>query len=195
MKLNLPTKLTVLRLLLIPFCMAAIIAPVFPGDVIWRIVAVAIFALTSITDMLDGMIARKYNLVTTLGKFLDPLADKMLIIGVLISVMLRYSEDKTFCTVLGIALFVIVLREMSVTLLRMMTARKDGIVIAAAWLGKCKTVTQMAAVIVMLVEPVSFISQYTHLALSYILIAAMTFMTVWSGISYFKAYLPVLKEA
>ena len=104
MKLNLPTKLTVLRLLLIPFCMAAIIAPVFPGDVIWRIVAVAIFALTSITDMLDGMIARKYNLVTTLGKFFDPLADKMLIIGVLISVMLRYSEDKTFCTVLGIAL-------------------------------------------------------------------------------------------
>ena len=195
MKLNLPTKLTVLRLLLIPFCMAAIIAPVFPGDVIWRIVAVAIFALTSITDMLDGMIARKYNLVTTLGKFLDPLADKMLIIGVLISVMLRYSEDKTFCTVLGIALFVIVLREMSVTLLRMMAASKDGIVIAAAWLGKCKTVTQMAAVIVMLVEPVSFISQYTHLALSYILIAAMTVMTVWSGISYFKAYLPVLKEA
>ncbi len=195
MKLNLPTKLTVLRLLLIPFCMAAIIAPVFPGDVIWRIVAVAIFALTSITDMLDGMIARKYNLVTTLGKFLDPLADKMLIIGVLISVMLRYSEDKTFCTVLGIALFVIVLREMSVTLLRMMAASKDGIDIAAAWLGKCKTVTQMAAVIVMLVEPVSFISQYTHLALSYILIAAMTFMTVWSGISYFKAYLPVLKEA
>ena len=195
MKLNLPTKLTVLRLLLIPFCMAAIIAPVFPGDVIWRIVAVAIFALTSITDMLDGMIARKYNLVTTLGKFLDPLADKMLIIGVLISVMLRYSEDKTFCTVLGIALFVIVLREMSVTLLRMMAASKDGIVIAAAWLGKCKTVTQMAAVIVMLDEPVSFISQYTHLALSYILIAAMTFMTVWSGISYFKAYLPVLKEA
>lgn len=195
MKLNLPTKLTVLRLLLIPFCMAAIIAPVFPGDVIWRIVAVAIFALTSITDMLDGMIARKYNLVTTLGKFLDPLADKMLIIGVLISVMLRYSEDKTFCTVLGIALFVIVLREMSVTLLRMMAASKDGIVIAAAWLGKCKTVTQMAVVIVMLVEPVSFISQYTHLALSYILIAAMTFMTVWSGISYFKAYLPVLKEA
>ena len=195
MKLNLPTKLTVLRLLLIPFCMAAIIAPVFPGDVIWRIVAVAIFALASITDMLDGMIARKYNLVTTLGKFFDPLADKMLIIGVLISVMLRYSEDKTFCTVLGIALFVIVLREMSVTLLRMMAASKDGIVIAAAWLGKCKTVTQMAAVIVMLVEPVSFISQYTHLALSYILIAAMTFMTVWSGISYFKAYLPVLKEA
>lgn len=195
MKLNLPTKLTVLRLLLIPFCMAAIIAPVFPGDVIWRIVVVAIFALTSITDMLDGMIARKYNLVTTLGKFLDPIADKMLIIGVLISVMLRYSENKTFCTVLGIALFVIVLREMSVTLLRMMVASKDGIVIAAAWLGKCKTVTQMAAVIVMLVEPVSFISQYTHLALSYILIAAMTFMTVWSGISYFKAYLPVLKEA
>lgn len=195
MKLNLPTKLTVLRLLLMPFCMAAIIAPVFPGDIIWRIVAVAIFALTSITDMLDGMIARKYNLVTTLGKFLDPLADKMLIIGVLISVMLRYSEDKTFCTVLGIALFVIVLREMSVTLLRMMAASKDGIAIAAAWLGKCKTVTQMAAVIVMLVEPVSFISQYTHLALSYILIAAMTFMTVWSGISYFKAYLPVLKEA
>lgn len=194
MKLNLPTKLTVLRLILIPFCMAAIIVPVFPGDVIWRVVAVAIFGITSFTDMLDGKIARKYNLVTVLGKFLDPLADKMLIIGVLIAIMLRYSEDTVFCTVLGISLFIIVLREMSVTLLRMMAASKDGIVIAAAWLGKVKTVVQMAAVIVMLIEPVGFIAQYTHLWISYALIAAMTVMTVWSGISYFKAYLPVLTE-
>lgn len=192
MKLNLPTKLTVMRLILIPFCMVFIIYPIFPGDVIWRIAASALFIITSFTDMLDGQIARKRNLVTDLGKFLDPLADKMLVIGVLLSVMLRYAEyDSAFCRVLGWGLFIIILREMSVTLLRMMASNKEGIVIAAAWLGKVKTTVQMIGIVVMLIEP---LFPATHMIGSYIMIAAMIVLTVWSGLDYFKAYMPLLGE-
>lgn len=192
MKLNLPTKLTVLRLILIPFCMISIIYIIFPGDVIWRITAVLLFAVTSFTDMLDGKIARKYNLVTDLGKFLDPLADKMLVIGVLIAVIIRYAEfDMQFCRILGWALFVIILREMSVTLLRMIASNKEGVVISAAWLGKVKTTVQMAAIIVMLLEP---LLPWTKMIFSYIMVTAMLVLTIWSGISYFKAYISILKS-
>ncbi len=191
MKLNLPTKLTVLRLILIPFCMISIIYTVFPGDVVWRIAAVLLFVITSLTDMLDGKIARKYNLVTDLGKFLDPLADKMLVIGVMIAVIIRYAEfDMRFCRILGWALFVIILREMSVTLLRMIASNKEGVVISAAWLGKVKTTVQMTAIVVMLLEPMF---PTTKMIISYIMVAATLILTLWSGISYFKAYLPVLK--
>ncbi|MEE0835111.1 MAG: CDP-diacylglycerol--glycerol-3-phosphate 3-phosphatidyltransferase [Clostridia bacterium] len=192
MKLNLPTKLTVLRLILIPFCMISIIYSIFPGDIIWRIVAVLLFVITSFTDMLDGKIARKYNLVTDLGKFLDPLADKMLVIGVLIAITVRYAEfNLQFCRILGWALFVIILREMSVTLLRMIAANKEGIVISAAWLGKVKTTVQMTAIVIILLEP---LLPATNMVMSYIMVTAMLVLTLWSGINYFKAYIPVLKS-
>ena len=192
MKLNLPTQLTVLRLILIPFCMISIIYSIFPGDIIWRIVAVLLFVITSFTDMLDGKIARKYNLVTDLGKFLDPLADKMLVIGVLIAITVRYAEfNLQFCRILGWALFVIILREMSVTLLRMIAANKEGIVISAAWLGKVKTTVQMTAIVIILLEP---LLPATNMVMSYIMVTAMLVLTLWSGINYFKAYIPVLKS-
>ena len=192
MNMNLPTKLTVMRLVLIPFCMVFIIYPIFPGDVIWRIVAVALFVITSLTDMLDGQLARKMNLVTDLGKFLDPLADKMLVIGVLLSVMIRYADyNPEFCRVLGWGLFVIILREMSVTLLRMMASNKEGIVIAAAWLGKVKTTVQMVGIVVMLIEP---LFPSTHMIGSYVMTGAMIVLTVWSGLDYFKAYMQMLSE-
>ena len=192
MKLNLPTKLTVLRLILIPFCMISIIYSIFPGDIIWRIVAVLLFVITSFTDMLDGKIARKYNLVTDLGKFLDPLADKMLVIGVLRAMTVRYAEfNLQFCRILGWALFVIILREMSVTLLRMIAANKEGIVISAAWLGKVKTTVQMTAIVIILLEP---LLPATNMVMSYIMVTAMLVLTLWSGINYFKAYIPVLKS-
>ena len=142
--------------------------------------------------MLDGKIARKYNLVTDLGKFLDPLADKMLVIGVLIAITVRYAEfNLQFCRILGWALFVIILREMSVTLLRMIAANKEGIVISAAWLGKVKTTVQMTAIVIILLEP---LLPATNMVMSYIMVTAMLVLTLWSGINYFKAYIPVLKS-
>lgn len=129
--------------------------------------------------MLDGKIARKYNLVTDLGKFLDPLADKMLVIGVLIAITVRYAEfNLQFCRILGWALFVIILREMSVTLLRMIAANKEGIVISAAWLGKVKTTVQMTAIVIILLEP---LLPATNMVMSYIMVTAMLVLTLLSG--------------
>ena len=190
MKLNLPNKLTLLRIFLIPFCMIAIIYPIFPGDVIWRIVAAALFALTALTDMLDGKIARKYNLITDFGKFLDPLADKLLIFGAMLAILVRYADDKLFCSIFVWATLIVILREIAVTALRMIAASKNGTVIAAAWLGKVKTVTQMLCVLTLLLEGLFPLGSY-HIA-GYITMAAMVFMTLWSGINYLRAYWPLL---
>ena len=194
MKMNLPNRLTILRMILIPFCMIAIIYPLFPGDVIWRIVAAALFGLTSLTDMLDGKIARKYNLITDFGKFLDPLADKLLIIGTMLAILVRYSDNQLFCWIFVWALLIVILREIAVTSLRMIASQKAGAVVAAGWLGKVKTVLQMICMLTCLLEGLipALTSIDTHMILSYITTAAMTFMTLWSGLDYFKAFLPYL---
>ena len=213
MKLNLPTKLTVARLILVPVCMFFIIYPVIPGDFVWRIVAAVIFLVTSLTDMLDGMLARKLNLVTDIGKLLDPLADKLLIAGALLAVLLRYGERtlhgviepslsssiefvQTAPTLLlhlvCWSLFVTIARELAVTQLRAIAAGREGKVIAAGMLGKAKTVTQMVAVIALLVEPA--LPFDTSWAISYISVTAMTVLTVWSGVDYFRAFGDVFKK-
>ena len=89
---NIPNILTVIRVILVPFFMLTVL---IPGDAaMWRIIAAAFFALISFTDMLDGKIARKYNLVTDFGKFLDPLADKFLVLGALLALLKKYSADR-----------------------------------------------------------------------------------------------------
>lgn len=190
MKLNLPNKLTVLRMIMIPFCMAAIIYPIFPGDIIWRLVAAALFGLTALTDMLDGKIARKYNLITDFGKFLDPLADKLLIIGTMLAILVRFLDDTLFCRIFVWAALIVILREIAVTSLRMIAANKSGTVIAAAWLGKVKTVTQMVCMLTILLE--GLLPFETYMIPSYITTAAMVVMTLWSGLNYFFIYLPLL---
>lgn len=190
MKLNLPNKLTVLRLILIPFCMAVIIYPIFAGDVIWRLIAAALFGLTAFTDMLDGAIARKYNLITDFGKFLDPLADKLLIFGAMLAVMVRFADEKLFISVFVWAALVVILRETAVTSMRMIASQKQGIVIAAGILGKIKTVTQMICILTILLE--GLLPFNTYFILSYVTTAGMTVMTIWSGIEYFRVYWPLL---
>lgn len=131
--MNLPNKLTVARIILVPFCMFFI---AFTGmnDTAARIIALVLFSLTSLTDMLDGKIARKYNLITDFGKFLDPVADKLLIIGSYLAILVRYRENAVFTQVMFWCLFVIFFRELGVTSLRMIVA--DKVVIAANWMGK-----------------------------------------------------------
>ena len=190
MKLNLPNKLTVMRIILIPLCMAVIIYPLFPGDVIWRIAAAGIFGATALTDMIDGKIARKYNLITDLGKFLDPLADKLLVIGAMLAIAARFSYDTLFGSIYVWAIFIVVFRETAVTSLRMIASNSTGAVIAAAWLGKVKTVTQMLSIVVLLLE--GLLPFGRHFIISYIITAVMVIMTLWSGFDYFRLYLPVL---
>ncbi len=189
--MNLPNKLTVLRMVMVPVFLVLLCVPLPMSEVTMRILAAVVFALTSLTDMLDGKIARKYNLVTDFGKFMDPLADKLLVISAMLGVLVRFDYMRQLFVW---AAFIVILREFAVTSLRMIAASKAGLVIAAAWLGKVKTVTQMVCILCVLLEPV--ILPFAPFAewhlLSYITTAVMLVMTLWSGIDYLRAYWPYI---
>ena len=137
--MNLPNTLTVGRIVLVPFFVAALLID-FPCN---YVVALLIFIAASITDMLDGKIARKRNLVTDFGKFADPLADKILVLSALLCFVQLGLCD---CVSVILVLF----REFSVTSVRLIAASKGEVVAANIW-GKVKTVTQMIAIILILV--------------------------------------------
>ena len=184
---NVPNALTICRVVLVPLFMAAVI--VAPDTPVWRVVAAALFILISLTDMLDGRIARARGLVTDFGKFLDPLADKLLIIGALVALLYRYREP--LGDVLVWVTFLVVLRELAVTSLRLIAAGSSGKVIAANLWGKMKTFSQMVTVCVILLEPV-VLTPVLHTPenlFSYAMLAVMCVATVGSGITYFVGYL------
>ena len=137
--------------------------------------------------MIDGKIARKYSLITDFGKFMDPLADKFLVFAAMLGILVRFDYLRD---VFVWAAAIVIFRELAVTSIRLVAAGKSGLVIAASWLGKVKTTTQMICIVVVLLEPVVFpwtpFREY-HI-LSYFTIAAMTVMTLWSGIDYLKTY-------
>lgn len=163
------------------------------SDTAMRVSTAVVFAITSLTDMIDGKIARKYNLITDFGKFMDPLADKFLVMSAMLGILVRFDDLRP---VFVWAAAIVIFREFAVTSLRLVVAGKSGIVVAAAWLGKVKTTTQMICILCILLEPVLLpFRPFTegHL-LSYATIAAMTVMTVWSGVDYMKAYWPYIGE-
>lgn len=151
--MNLPNKLTLLRLILIPFFIAAFYLGFFAGH---YFVALGIFIVASLTDFLDGYIARKYNMVTDLGKFLDPIADKVLVLAGLIVLIADPYDTNVFGRIGiigiiygGVGVSIIMAREMVVSSLRMMAAKK-GIVLAAEMTGKVKTFFTDVTIIVLL---------------------------------------------
>ncbi len=190
--MNLPNKLSILRVIMVPLFVAVLVIPseeFFSEYGVWlRIIGAAVFILTALTDMLDGQIARRCNLVTDFGKFIDPLADKFMVFGAMLAILYRFDYIRP---VFIWAALIVIFRELAITSMRMIVSNKAGIVVAAAWLGKVKTVTQILAVITILLEPVvapsvALFAKY-HLA-SYVMIILMTVMTLWSGIDYMKAY-------
>ena len=191
--MNLPNKLTMLRIFMIPVFMFFLCVPLPISDTAIRLIAAGIFALTSLTDMLDGKIARKYNLITNFGKLMDPLADKMMVFGAMLGILVYCADLRTLFVWAAI---IVIFREMGVTSLRLVAAAKGGEVIAAAWLGKVKTCTQIVCILAVLLEPVILpFALFTEMhLLSYITIIAMLVMTLWSGIDYFKAYAGYLKD-
>lgn len=192
--MNLPNKLSILRVIMVPVFVAVMAIPWGEYGTWFRIIAAAVFILTALTDMLDGQIARRCNLVTDFGKFIDPLADKFMVFGAMIAILYKLSvleEYRFLCFVFLWAALIVIFRELAITSMRMIVSNKAGIVVAAAWLGKVKTVTQIICILTVLLEPVvapkgTIFGDY-HLA-SYITIIAMTVMTLWSGIDYMKAY-------
>ncbi len=185
--MNLPNKLTLFRLCMVPVFLVFLCVPLPIGDTALRLITAAIFAIVSLTDMIDGKIARKYNLITDFGKFMDPLADKFLVISAMLGILAKYDDLRP---VFVWAAAVVIFRELAVTSIRLVAAQKSGMVVAASWLGKVKTVTQMTCILSILLEPVILpFSLFTEMhLLSYITMAAMTVMTLWSGIDYLKTY-------
>ena len=140
--MNLPNKLTVLRVIMIPFFVVFMLFNITGAADKW--IALVIFCVASLTDMLDGKIARKYNLVTNFGKFMDPLADKLLVCTAMICLV---SLDQLNV----IVVLIIIAREFIISGFRQVAA-DSGIVIAASYLGKFKTVSQMAMIIVLIMD-------------------------------------------
>jgi CDP-diacylglycerol--glycerol-3-phosphate 3-phosphatidyltransferase len=190
--MNLPNTLSIIRCLLVPVFVASLLLLRNAG-ILGYLIPAAVYGLTALTDMLDGKIARKYNLITDFGKFIDPLADKFMVLSSMISILVwMLLRGKTMMALIFVwVVLVILLRELGVTSIRLVVAGKSGIVIAASALGKMKTISQMVGTVVILLEPaIPVIGQYG--VLTYIAMAVMCFTTIFSGIDYLKAYMPYI---
>ena len=178
--MNLPNKLTVLRVLMIPFFVVFMITPLAEGN--GKYIALALFCIASLTDMLDGKIARKYNLVTDFGKFMDPLADKLLVC----SAMICFIELEKLP-----AWFVIIIigREFIISGFRLIAA-ENGVVIAANYWGKFKTTFQMLMIIYLVVDLQFAYANVVGMVLVYVALA----LTVISLVDYIAKNYKVFLE-
>lgn len=183
--MNLPNKLTVVRLIIIPFFLCLMVLPLaswgtvsFGGETVTvaRLIATILFIAATITDNLDGRIARSQHLVTNFGKFADPLADKLL-------VMTAFVVLTADGTVPAWVTAIILWRELAVTGLRLLLVEQDGIVLAAKMPGKIKTTTQFIAIIFLLLHDAFF--TLIHVSFGKIMLYICLFFTVYSGIDYF----------
>ena len=168
--MNLPNKLTIARMAMVPLFMIALLMNT-PAS---RILATVIFALASLTDMLDGQIARKYNMVTNFGKLMDPLADKVLTAAAMIC-LVELGDLAAWIAV------VIIFREYLITGLRSVAASENIVVAANIW-GKVKTVCQMIALMLLMVKPqvVALCGIDLGLWMMYVAVA----LTIYSGLDY-----------
>ena len=178
--MNLPNKLTTLRVLMIPFFVVFMLTDL--GGAYSKYIAVGIFIVASLTDLLDGKIARKYNLVTNFGKFMDPLADKLLVCSAMIC-LVATGQLASWIVI------IIISREFIISGFRLIAA-DNGIVIAASYWGKFKTVFQMLMIIVLILDIQNAGFQVLGVILTYVALV----LTVVSLIDYIVKNKQVLKE-
>ena len=192
--MNLPNKLTVLRIIMIPIFILVLVLPIDLGTLTvgttqlenTHLIAAILFAAASITDWLDGKIARSRGLVTNFGKFADPLADKMLVMTAFIMLV---ELDKAP----GWVVSIIVCRELAVTGLRLLLVEQSGEVMAAAWPGKIKTATQMVAIIFLFLNNIPF--SMIGLPIDQIMLYLCLIFTIYSGVDYFIKNTNVFKDS
>ena len=192
--MNLPNKITLIRIILIPIMVFLYLATFIPYG---KIIALAVFILAACTDFLDGMIARKYGLVTNLCKFLDPIADKLLTAGALLLVVC----DMTIPAPYGVIIAIIILgRELIISAFRQVAATKNFVMAADKW-GKIKTIFQDIALpalfLLSLIYQYSWFSQifvFVYEIICYVLIGIATLLTIISGLNYLIKNWKVLKE-
>lgn len=168
--MNIANKITILRIILIPIFLFVLLSSIANN----LLIALVLFLVASFTDFLDGYLARKLNLVTKLGKFMDPLADKLLVI----SAMLAFVEIGLLPSWVA---FIIVSRELIISVFRAIAA-SEGVVIAASWWGKLKTNSQIIMIIILLLN--NYIPEGIIEYLNPLSIAAATIFTVFSGLDY-----------
>ena len=200
---NLPNKLTMARMLSVPIFMVVMLLPesVLPFTTL-RAIGALLFILTSLTDMLDGKIARKYGLITDFGKFMDPIADKIMVFGAMICLLVRCPEHWLMYLVM---ISVTVFREFTVTSMRLIMASRNTVV-AANSLGKIKTVAQIVFIVAALIEPSIYyfienvflggapIAFAPYIPLTYLSALVTLVFTVWSGANYICTYWKYLDE-
>ncbi len=179
--MNTANKITLLRVVLVPLFMVLLLSE----SVTCRILALAVFIIASITDAVDGYIARNYNQVTNFGKFVDPLADKMLTTAAFV-ILISYGRMSVW------ALMIVLAREFMVSGIRSMAAA-DGKVIAASMWGKLKTVSQMVAIIAAIILMLPFFPEGAAKIITDILIWLSVVFTVISGVDYLMQNRSVLK--
>lgn len=200
--MNLPTKLTILRILLIPVFVALYLVEFPYHDVI----ATGIFLIASLTDFLDGYIARKYNMVTDMGKFLDPIADKVLVMSALVLLCVEFTGTEGLIVL--ICTIIILAREFIISGFRLIAAGKN-LVLAADKLGKAKTVMQMISLVTLLITPFAFSlygtivpetpAQFPILGIIVVMLGLTsliiaTLLAILSAINYISKNSSVLKE-
>ncbi len=178
--MNLPNKLTLLRVILIPFFVLFLLAPAFADQ--GKYIATVVFIVASLTDLFDGKIARKYNLATNFGKFMDPLADKLLVCSALICLV----DMKKLASWIAI---IIIAREFIISGFRLIAAEQQ-IVIAASYWGKFKTTFQMLMIIVLILDIQNVFFVVIGVILTYVSLA----LTVISLVDYLYKNKEVMKE-
>lgn len=177
--MNTPNKLSLLRILMIPLFCVFFYVTAIPYNYVWSAI---IFAVAACTDFLDGYIARKYNLVTDLGKFLDAIADKVLVLTALLLIITQNHIINPIVGGVGVA--IILARELMVSFFRMIAATKS-LVIAADKMGKIKTTVQDICIVAFLLS-VNFGGLYSWMNITaLVLFAISVILTVWSGIEMF----------
>ncbi len=181
--MNLPNKITTLRILMVPVVLFFVYC--IEKGPLFNILAILLFLAVSLTDTLDGYLARSRNLVTDFGKFLDPLADKILVISTMIALIdLGYLSS--------VAVIVVLIREFVVTSLRLVASSSNLVIAASIW-GKAKTVIQMVVLILLMLTP-AMKNVPLFQSLSQIGIWLMVLITLYSGIDYLVQNKHVLKE-
>lgn len=181
--MNLANKLTFLRIIMIP-----VMAVLYFFSLEYA--AAAVFVLAVLTDMLDGRIARSRNMVTDFGKFLDPIADKLLNVTALIMLLWASKRDDPWAVVLTVCTVIIVAREFTVTGFRIIAATNRVVIAADKW-GKIKTVTQDVAIVLLLMGNWPF--RLIGIPMDYIVLIASTVLTVISGANYIVKNIAVFK--
>lgn len=193
--MNLPNKLTAGRMFAILIIIVIALIPSLNEKVLFgngkgivtleNIIILAVFCIAAFTDFLDGHIARKYNLITNFGKFMDPLADKLLVLAALI-VLIERQRMVAFDISLGFVVTLILAREFMVTGIRLL-AVDNNVVIAASKLGKLKTVSQMFMIIILLLNgyPFTLFGDFARELTILIVILIAGFLTIISGVDYF----------